>query len=97
MNHEPFLQQPHQHQLEMCSTSLDKSLLSTNPSSVHDAAYSISIPDDRTHNDIMPEEHFEEEQPYTDTYLCCLKRLLYNCLLGLVIDSFNSGILSDDV
>jgi len=97
MNHQPFLEQPYQQQLEMCTTSLDKSLLSTNASTINESHHNISIPDDRPISNEILEEQFEEEPVYTDTYLCCCKRLLKNCLFGLVVDSFNSGILSDDV
>ena len=41
-----------------------------------------------------PEQN--QEYRYTDTFCCCFKRLIQNCFIGLIIDSFNSGLLSDD-
>jgi len=105
MNHQPFLDQPLQH-FEMCSTSLDKSLLNTTASSSHGEYISppINLQPPQYENNNSPLNHsmdlsqgpMEPEPEYTDTYCCCLKRLVVNCFMGLIVESFNSGILSDE-
>jgi len=105
MNHQPFLDQPLQH-FEMCTTSLDKTLLNTTASSSQGEYISPPINIEPGHYDQnrnvldnsldISQGQMEPEPEYVDTYCCCLKRLFINCFMGLIVESFNSGILSDE-